>query len=267
MEIAATAARDGQARYQQATENSLGFSGLKDLSSKIWHDQKNLSFSSCLVSRKSLRAMNYEPRRLAVERKIRSGAYATIGDVLQRPPFRPNRFSRIDAEPGSGVQLVGQREMFHLAWDGRWISWIGIPSKEEVVPPPSTIAVACIGTLGEQEVYGRSVRVRPGQSRFALSDNVLQLRIDQASIPPGYVFALLRSETYFRIFRCLSVGGKQQVLHPDLLRQVPIPLIRPEEMSAVDKLVCEGDHLLDLAVQYEREAISLVERSLESKIK
>lgn len=262
VEKAAQTRAEGHERYKLATANALASGGLTDTSTRNWRASRQASFSTFLNKTSSLRALNYDPRMLELLARIRKNKSIELGGVLIRPPFRPNRFSRIDAEPGHGVQLVGQKEMFFSQWEGRWISWKGIPVKSEVVPPAGTIAVACIGTLGENEVFGRCIRVRRGQERFALSDNVLQLRPDKSIVPSGYLFALLRSEVYFRIFRCMSVGGKQQVLHPDLIRNVPIPVVDSYSMTKVHELIVAGDELLDLSNELFLEAASMVEAKI-----
>ncbi|MFQ2458636.1 methylation-associated defense system restriction endonuclease subunit S MAD5 [Aeromonas sp. 25-248] len=259
VERAAFARARGQELYALATADALAGCGLDDVPPNSWRASKEVGFVTCLGFGSSLRALNHDPRMLALIEKIRKNRTIDIESALVRPPFRPNRFSRIDAESGHGIQLVGQKEMFFAQWSGRCISFKGIPDKDEVVPPAGTIAVACIGTLGENEVFGRCIRVRQGQEKFALSDNVLQLRPDEVVVPSGYLFALLRSEVYFRIFRCLSVGGKQQVLHPELVRTVPIPIIDASAMAKIDSLIAEGDELLDLSNDLFMEAASLVE--------
>lgn len=264
MDDAAQAAVDGICLHLKATARAFRACGLEPYTGQRWHEARLLTFVSSFSSLRSLRALNNDPRMvLFFDEVVRTNSFSEMGDLLSRRPFRPNRFKRIDAAPEFGVPLVGQREMFRLHWEGRTIAWSGIPDRNEVCAPTGTIAVACIGTLGENEVYGQALRVRPDQRQFALSDNVLQLRPNPDLIPPGYLFALLRSETYFRVFRCLSVGGKQQVLHPDLLSRVPVPLAAKQEMREVDALVVRGDDLLDTSVRKENEARALVERAIE----
>lgn len=263
--ITNAAARFAQAQslYQQATRRALEYAGLPELSPAQWHSRRAISFSTSIDSYSRLRALSYEPRLQQIIALVQKGRHATLGSLLSRPPFRPNRFSRIDVDPGLGIQLVGQREMFFRRWDGRWISASGVSNQQDLLAPAGTIALACIGTLGEHEVYGRVVRVRPAQALFALSDNVLQLRVDNTVIPSGYLFALLRSETYFRSFRCLSVGGKQQVLHPIFLSEIPIPLAPRPVMDTIDSDIREADSLCDHALTEEDTAIRLVEAEIE----
>ena len=263
IEQASQAASEGSELYKRASDEVTNKAGLPDLQSRAWHGRRQLAFTTACSGLRSLRALNNDPRLLSLLAAVRSGPHEVLGDVLTRRPFRPNRFNRVDVEEGRGVALVGQREMFRRIWQGRQIRLEGIPDPGEVCPPRGTIAAACIGTFGEQEVYCRVIRIRQSQVEFALSDNVLQLRADEDAIPAGYLFAVLRSEAFFRAFRCLSIGGKQQVLHPHLVERFPIPIIATAGMRRIEALVVEGDDLLDRSVMLEQQAIALVERAIE----
>lgn len=259
---AGTVAR-GAALYCQATEQALALIGMKDVSNEEWDAAAVTSFTATADQHLRLRALSYEPRASRIAAHLRRGAHQPLGSLLSRSPFRPNRFNRVDTAEGHGVQLVGQREMFYLHWEGRWISRRGLGDASEVIPPYGTVAVACIGTLGEQEVYCRSVRVRESQTSFALSDNVLQVRVDDKKVPSGYVFALLRSNAYFRLFRSLSLGGKQQVLHPLHVAEVPIPMASVSGMREIDDMIKTADRLVDEGSALERAAIARLEAAIQ----
>lgn len=249
--------------YGEATSVALSLAFVEDVPPAKWHATAQTSFTAHLDSYRRLRALSYDPRAISIIGQLKKRRHLRLSSILGRPPFRPNRFNRIDVEPGRGVQLIGQREMFQLRWEGRWIAKTTMGDPTEALPPTGTIALACIGTLGEQEVYCRAIRVRDGQQRFALSDNVLQIRVDNERMPSGYVFALLRSDAYFRVLRSLSIGGKQQVLHPVHVGEIPIPLISDRAMVDIDERVREADQLLDAAARLEASAISRVEAEID----
>src|SRR5690606_23564293 len=82
-------------------------------------------------------------------------------------------------------------------------------------------------------------------------------------VPPGYLFAFLRSDLAFRLLRSISAGGKQQEQHPRLMWRLPVPRLNSDDEAEIDAHVMDACRLLDEALEEEERARALVERAIE----
>ena len=74
--------------------------------------------------------------------------------------------------------------------------------------------VAAQGTLGENEVFCQPILVTGRWLDFAYTQHFLRILSGDPTFPGAFLFAFLRSEAVFRCFRSMSIGSKQQDLHP-----------------------------------------------------
>ena len=123
--------------------------------------------------------------------------------------------------------------------------------------------MAAHGTLGEAEVYCRPVFVWSTGAEYAYSQHFLRIIPDPNRIYPGYLFAFLRSEYAFRMFRSISIGTKLQGNHPEFLAELPIPLPSEEVQKAIHDQVVAAHEKRWKAVRLEQEARQLVEQAIE----
>lgn len=255
-----------RASYQvgvvDATIDLLNSAGLQDLVNFQWHEQaRDVGFSVNGVNGTSLRALNFSPRAREVLDKMRSVSHRTLGDICKEGSLRTGaRFKRVDADPEHGVRLIGQRQAFWVTPQGRWINPRQAPS--DILQRDETILVAAHGTLGENEVYGRSILVTGHWLTHAFSQDFVRVLSGCADLPGAYLFALLRSKLAFRIFRSMSVGGKQQEYHTALLRDFPVPLCTPADRERIAGKVRQAYRERDLADDKEDEALRLLDEAV-----
>lgn len=260
------AAADLRARFQAgvtaATRDLFESAGLPELLYLRWHDQpRDTGFVASKATAASLRALNFSPRALNLTERIRAIPHRTLGIICEDGTLRTGaRFKRIDADPGHGVRLIGQRQAFWIHPEGRWISPNEAPA--DISQSDETILIAAHGTLGETEVYGRSIFITGKWLQHAFSQDFVRLVSSQPDVPGAYVFAFLRSEAAFRLLRSMSVGGKQQEYHTTLLREMPVPECTAADRERIAETVRQAYRWRDEADELEDRAQELLEAAV-----
>lgn len=256
-----------RARYQRgivaATEDLFTSARLPELAHLRWHEQpRDLGFDVHGVGPSTLRALNYAPRAQRIAGALRSVPHRTLGDICAGGRLsRGNRFKRIDTVPGHGICLVGQRQGFWLRPEGRWIS----PpprEKDEVRAREESVLVASRGTLGENEVYCRAILVGGRWLDYGFSEDFLRVVSGDDRFPGAYIFAFLRSHAAFRLLRSMSVGGKQQDLHPTLRARLPVPECTAPDRARIAETVRQAHRDRDNADATEDSALALLDTAV-----
>lgn len=254
-------------RYQEqiaeATRKFLNAVHLTDISPIEWHGLgRDLGFKETFPFAPSFRALNFSPRLHLLWQRIQRGAWKPLGDLCVPGTLkRGGRYKRVDAEPAFSYQLIGQKELFHLKPEGRWVARQSVG--EDLILEEGTIAVAAQGTLGETELYCRSEFIWGPWAKFAYSEHILRVLADESKIQRGCLFAFMRSETAFRMLRSISSGSKLQDNHYYFLPRLPIPLPGVREQREIHEMVVEAYDKRHRAVTLENEAIKQVEREIE----
>ncbi|MFF0589418.1 restriction endonuclease subunit S [Streptomyces sp. NPDC003781] len=252
-----------QAGLEAATRDLFRTAGIEELLDLRWHEQgRDLGFDHRGVTATSLRALNFQPRARRILDRLRERECVSLGEVCAGGVLRTGkRFKRVEAAPAHGVRLVGQRQSFWIRPEGRWISAEQAP--DDILQQDETVLVAAHGTLGENEVYGRSIMVTGAWLDNAFSQDFVRVVSGDTHFPGAYLFAFFRSEAAFRILRSMSVGGKQQEYHTKLLRELPIPsLTQPDReriaatVRAAYKKRDEADRKEDLGLAKLEEAVT-----------
>ncbi|MGW1391941.1 methylation-associated defense system restriction endonuclease subunit S MAD5 [Streptomyces nigra] len=252
-----------QAGLVAATEDFFRSVGLPELIDIRWHQQeRDLGFEVEGVGPTTLRALNFAPRAMRLIDKLGSVPGKTLGEICAGGTLRTGaRFKRIDADPTHGVRLVGQRQAFWIRPEGRWISAAQAP--DDILQQDETVLVAAHGTLGENEVYARSILVTGSWLDNAFSQDFVRVLSGDEEVTGAYLFALFRSDAMFRILRSMSVGGKQQEYHSRLLRDLPIPLAAPEDRHRIAETVRRAYRNRDRAEVLEDRALALLTEAIE----
>lgn len=248
-----------------ATKRVLAEAGINDIPRHKWvDDSARLGWSQTKIRPETLRALNYDCRIAGHVQKLRDGKHHQLGELCEPEHFNGQTvFTRIDADEKFGVKLVGQREAFRVWPEGRIIAHSSIEGLGLLVRPGTTL-IPSHGTFGEFELYCRAVYVTKRTSAYAFSGDFYRCVPRPGVIPPGYLFAFMRSEVAFRMLRSISAGGKQQYQHPALMYELPIPRLdnikELEIAKLIDSAAAEFDHALDC----EEQARQLVEQTIES---
>jgi hypothetical protein len=252
-----------QRQIELATKTLFTAVGLNDISSGRWHSgNPDLGFARKLDSPASLRALNFNPRFQQICDTIRSKSWRPLGELCKPGTLkRGGRYKRIDAEPEYSYQLVGQKEIFWVRPEGRWIAKKSVGN--DVLVEPGTTLVAARGTFGESELYCRSEFVWGKDAERAYSEDFLRVIADRDKVPAGCLFAFMRSETAFRMLRSVSMGTKLQDHHPRFLQELPVPYPNKRQCDEIHELVIDAYDKRHRSVRLEDEAVGLVEAAIE----
>ncbi|MGH3281429.1 MAG: hypothetical protein ACRDNW_20145, partial [Trebonia sp.] len=254
-----------QAGVTAATRDLFETAGLPELLDLRWHDQpRDIGNVVQPLTSITLRALNVAPRMCRILEKLATIPHRTLGEICADGQLsRGNRFTRIDSEPEHGYQLIGQRQGPWLRPEGRWVA-VTPTVLDDIRASDESVLVCARGTLGENEVYCRSIFVTGRwQREFVFSEDFLRIVSGDLEFPGAYLFAFLRSEVAFRIFRSMSTGSKQQDIHEELRRQIPVPECTPADRERIadtvrrayrwrdeaDELEDRAQQLLDVAVR------------------
>jgi len=262
------AAADLRAKFQigliGATRDLFESAGLPELLDLRWHDQpRDIDFSVTTLTPTTLRAANLAPRMRQIIEKLASVPHRTLGAICASGQLsRGNRFTRIDSEPGYGYRLIGQRQGPWLRPEGRWVA-LKPEVLNEIRAKNESVLVASQGTLGESEVFCRSIFITGRwQREFVFSEHFLRIVSGDTNFPGAYLFAFLRSEAAFRIFRSMSAGSKQQDIHEVLREQIPVPECTPTDRERIAETVRQAYRWRDEADQMEDRAQELLEAAV-----
>lgn len=263
MQGAAELRATSQDGLDAATRDLFRTAGLDDLLDLRWHQQgRDLGFTQSGLTATTLRALNFQPRARRILKRLGDVEHVTLGEVCTGGVLRTGkRFKRVEASPEHGVRLIGQRQSFWVRPEGRWISADQAP--DDILQRDETVLVAAHGTLGDNEVYGRSVLVTGSWQEHAFSQDFLRVVSGDSTVPSAYLFAFFRSEAAFRVLRSMSVGGKQQEYHTTLVRELPIPVVDSASRNRIANTVRdaykkrdEADVKEDLALAKLEEAVT-----------
>ena len=252
-----------QSRVQQATRRLFESVGLNDTTSGSWHGGgSDLGFLRKVTSPTSLRALNFNPRFRELCNYIRSRSWRSLGELCLPGTLKPGgRFKRIDAHPDYAYRLIGQRQVFWLRPEGRWVAKRSVNA--DVLVEPGTTLVAARGTFGESELYCRAEFIFGPAVSAAYSQDFLRVVSDESIMLRGCLFAFMRSQIAFRMLRSTSVGTKLQEHHSVFVHDLPIPY--PESAKArreIHDLVIDAYKKRHRSVQLEDEAVTLVEDAI-----
>ncbi|MFJ2838758.1 hypothetical protein ACIO52_25695 [Nocardia sp. NPDC087230] len=252
-----------QAGLNTATEDFFRSVGLPELIDYRWHEQESdRGFVVKGVSSSTLRALNFSPRAKSLLQKLKSVEHRVLGEICEKGVLsRGVRFKRIDADEEYGASLIGQRQAFWSRPEGRLISRGSLPA--EVFAKDETVLVASQGTLGEREVYCRAILATGSWLDYAYSEHFLRIQSGDSEVPGAYLFAFLRSEPVFRLFRSMSTGGKQQDIHEGLRSAIPVPTARSEDRHRIAEAVRRAFRDRDRADVLEDEALDLLTKAIE----
>lgn len=250
-----------------ATQMFFEAVSLKNITPFEWHENgSDIGFERNFPVAESFRAVNFNPRfKKLCENIHEKSSWAEMGEIcMQGTLRRGNRFKRIDAEPEHSYKLVGQKQLFWLRPEGRWIAKTVMP--EDALVEPGTILVAARGTLGESELYCRAEFVWGSGIELAYSEDILRIVADETKILRGCLFAFMRSETAFRMLRSISIGTKLQDHHYSFLPKLPIPIPSRKNQEIIHEKVIKAYESRDKAIALEDEAIALVEKAIEEAV-
>ncbi|WP_437681676.1 hypothetical protein [Sorangium sp. So ce131] len=185
----------------------------------------------------ALRALNYTPEVEALRRRKRRTA--KLGDFLSEMGSAYGAvFVRIDCDRDHGVELITQGDMFAAEPSGRIIRLDSMARPERHRVKRWQVLVSGAGTLGESELYGRSIIADDRLVDRYVGPHAMVLTFaDPGSDDSLYTYAFLCSKPGIRAVRSTSFGTKILGLRKDLLRELPVPIVDNEVKHRTANLI------------------------------
>lgn len=133
-------------------------------------------------------------------------------------------FTRIDCHPDHGVELITQSDMFAAEPSGRVIRRDSMPQPERHLVTKGQVLIAGAGTLGENELYGRSILADGRLAGKYVGPDSMSLHFEDPDDDFSlFAYAWLTSPTGVQAIRSTSYGTKILRLRMDLLSTLPVP--------------------------------------------
>jgi type I restriction enzyme S subunit len=183
------------------------------------------AFTVEVPSTNALRALNYSPYLEIFRRKRRGLTSFRLGDLLESMgPAYGSVFTRLDCRVGHGIELISQTDMFASEPAGRVIRLDSMANPERHRVRRWQILIAGAGTLGETELYGRSI-IADGRlvDKFVGPHAMVLSFEDRGGDENLYIYAFLLSSIGVSLVRSTSYGTKILGLRKDALGNLQIP--------------------------------------------
>lgn len=169
--------------------------------------------------------------------------------------FRPGIFKRIYVNKGV-VFLGGSDIMQRIPSSEKQLSISKTKGLDSLMIKKGWILVTCGGTIGN------SVYVDGEIAKCAASQHIL--RLIPKDIPAGYLFAFINSDFGKKIIQRYTYGSVIPQIEPSHIGLIPVPLLSDSLIESIDKITIDSITKNEIAKKKELEAISLVEKEIES---
>lgn len=214
------------------------------------------------VGTTSINAFNHSERIRNLRTKIQCNQLR-LKDVLKDgSTFSTGQVSTIEVAPDYGIMFINQSDIFNNKIEGKFVSRKKI--SQDVLVKYGEILIACDGSLGESELFCRTLFAGEELEGALVSSHFLRMNtID--SIPSGYLYTWLNSDYGFRLIRSTQAGTK--LCHPisRLLLDIPVPVLSESTMQRIDKLVRDAHTNRYNAMILESNAIKEIENLIDRR--
>jgi hypothetical protein len=217
---------------------------------------------SSQVTSLTLRGRNYGLRLEKLIEVLSRGKWQPLEEMLAINPHHTERFKRLASTSNSAVEFYSQSDLFALKPKGQMISPKTIPFREKVAVRKGTILVAGVGTLGENEIFGRAKFGWGYLEDKLVAEHVLRFVPNEKVIDAGYLFTVLNSKLWFRILRSSVRGTSLLNFIIPLLNKMPIPRLGEAAEQEIGRNVKLAYEKLTEAIQLETQAIHEVESAI-----
>lgn len=257
---------------KQADELFFSCHGLKRLTIDDYdffahHDYKRspaiFEVSSDKIDSLTFHAFNHSEKITNIVKYIRNTTSTkTLIDCLDDSKFfSTGSFPRLELKSPKSIRLINQTDIFNSKIIGKSIARKKV--RVDNLVKYGEVLIAAVGTLGENETFGRTVFANEELSGQLVSGEFIRMKTSD-EIPSGYLFTWLNSEYGFRLIRSTHTGTKLCRPIQKLLAKIPVPILPTEKMNEIDQLVKTAYSLRWESVLLEKEGIDLIEKEIES---
>lgn len=190
----------------------------------------------------ALRALNYTPAIESFRRKAGTRQCSPLGKlVTDIGKAYGSVFTRLDCQPAYGVELVSQGDMFASEPAGRVIRRDSMPHPENHRIKKWQILIAGAGTLGQTEIFGRSIIADGRLENKYVGPHAIALTFEEPGSADNLTtYAFLQTGVGVSMLRSACYGTKVLGIRHDVLASLPIPRFSNECQSKVSSLVKEA---------------------------
>ena len=208
----------------------------------------------------SINAFNHSRRIDILRSYITCNTIPLKDAIINGQTFSSSGAPSIEVEPGKGIMLINQKDIFDNIIKGKWISSRGV--KQDNLVSYGEVLIACDGTLAENELFCRTIFANEDLTGAFISSHFIRMKSND-KIKSGYLYCWLNSDYGFRLIRNTQAGTK--LCHPinKLLLEIPVPVINEDDMNYIDQLVKTANTKKHKANSIEKQAIKLVEQEIE----
>lgn len=255
-----------------ANDQFFGFTKLKHLTNEDFdffahHDNKRVISTFAVPSEDinclTLNAFNHSNRmRKLTEYVKNSHKTISLDSCLDQSKFfSTGSFPRLELNSPKSIRLINQTDIFSTKIKGKNIARKNV--RVDNLVKYGEILIAAVGTLGENETFGRVIFANEELKEQLVSGEFIRMKTS-SEIPSGYLFTWLNSEYGFRMIRSTHTGTKLCRPIQKLLANIPVPILQESKMQQIDALVKKAHSLRWESVILERKAINLIEKEIES---
>ncbi|MGA7932029.1 MAG: hypothetical protein WCA35_00465 [Kovacikia sp.] len=189
------------------------------------------------ISAATVRAINYTPELGQFLQHHQGADVSRLGNLASIRSPGSAMFRAINCSPEFGEEFLTQADIFAAEPTGRTIRPDTIPDLESRRVKNGQILIAGVGTLGETELYGRSIIADDRLVGKLLTSDTLVLEPTLDEDTHYYVYAFLCTSVGVRLVRSASAGTKLLRPRRDLLRNLPVPLPDRATLKKVADLI------------------------------
>lgn len=193
--------------------------------------------------------------------KVANGISISSAGVLG---FESNRMKQVFVEEGYGTPFITSGGIFSKTITPERYLRNQLLGEDETwrINEYDTL-VARSGQVGG--IIGRGVWADSRLDGFAASPHILRLRPTSEEFPPGYVYAFLcLTDVGYQLLTRTAAGSSIPFLPLDAVLEIKIPTTPSlQQRQEIDELVKRSGELRKQSQELEKEAVALVERTIE----
>lgn len=182
--------------------------------------------------------------------------YISISSIASNI-FVGNRAKRNYVEDGIPFLSSSDMMLFNAIRYAKQISKKS-PNLDSLQVSKGDILISRSGTIGNTVLVGNVL------SGSAVSEHALRLVIDSDKMTPEYVYCYLNTQQGRRLMECSAYGSVIITLNEDYVGNILLPILDKTEMSQITDKMREYSEKIDDATIKENQAISLIEKEIES---
>jgi hypothetical protein len=200
------------------------------------------AFSVSEPTSTALRALNYSPIVETLRRRIGSSDAVSLSSLLSNlGDSYGSVFTRLDCDREYGIELMSQSDMFSTEPCGRIIRRDSIPKPDAHRIRKWQLLIAGAGTLGENELYGRSIVADERHNgKYVGPDAVVLTFHEPGSISNIVAYTFFLTKVGVDVLRSASYGTKVLRIRQDILASIPLPLLNKAITARLTALICQA---------------------------